>query len=139
MSGGAVTFCIAILVVAVLVLVMIELTGRRPHKFNKEEYQTRFLKIENELDKNNAASFVLAVINGDKLLDKALIESGIPGKTMGDRLKRSGNRFSDPNAVWRAHKLRNVIAHGDESELSHRQAANALAIYKQALRDLGAI
>ena len=64
---------------------------------------------------------------------------GIPGKTMGDRLKRVGSRLTDENAVWRAHKLRNVIAHENDYELSYRQAANALAIYKQALKDLGAI
>ena len=58
---------------------------------------------------------------------------------MGDRLKRSGDRFTDINAVWRVHKLRNMIAHEDGMEISYRQAAGALAIYKQALKDLGAI
>ena len=68
-----------------------------------------------------------------------MIEMGIPGKTMGDRLKRGGGRFSDINGVWRAHKLRNVIAHESDAEISYKQAQNAVVIYKQALRDLGAI
>ena len=79
------------------------------------------------------------MIEGDKLLDKAMIEMGIPGKTMGDRLKRAGEKFTDTNAVWRAHKLRNVIAHEEDLDLSYRQASSAVAIYKQALKDLGAI
>lgn len=139
MDGGVVTFVIAVIVVAVLVLVAMVLTKRRTHKFNKEEYQTRFLRIENRLNKESPATFSLAIIDGDKLLDKALMEAGMPGKTMGDRLKRSGDRFTDINAVWRAHKLRNMIAHESDMEVSYRQAAGALAIYKQALKDLGAI
>ena len=139
MDGGATTFIIAIIIVAVLVLIAISLTGKRSHKFSTEEYQTRFLSIENKLNKDNPATFALTIINGDKLLDKALIEMGIPGKTMGDRLKKSNDKFTDVNAVWRAHKLRNMIAHEDDMDVSYRQAANALVIYKQALKDLGAI
>jgi hypothetical protein len=58
---------------------------------------------------------------------------------MGDRLKRVGDRFSNLNAVWRAHKLRNAIAHESDFEISYKQAYNALQVYKQALKDLGAI
>ena len=140
MDGGVVTFILAILIVAVLVFVAILLTGKRGgHRFDVAAYQTRFLEIENKLKQDNPASYQLTIINGDKLLDKALIEMGVPGKTMGDRLKRAGGRFTNLNAVWRAHKLRNAIAHESDLEVSYKQAFNALAIYKQALKDLGAI
>lgn len=139
MDGGVVTFIIAIVIVAIFIFIAIGLTGKRGHKFNIDDYQARFLAIENKLDKDNFATFALTVINGDKLLDKALIEMGIPGKTMGDRLKRAGDKFSNVDAVWRAHKLRNMIAHETDFDLSYRQVMNALAIYKQALKDLGAI
>ena len=139
MDGGVVTFVIAIVIVAVFVFIAIGLTGKRGHNFNVEDYQARFLAIENKLNKDNPATFALTIINCDKLLDKALTEMGVPGKTMGDRLKRAGNKFSNLDTVWRAHKLRNIIAHETDFELSYRQAANALAIYKQALKDLGAI
>lgn len=139
MNGGVVTFIIAIVIVGVFLIVAMMLTKKRAHKFDVEEYQTRFLKIENRLNKNNPATFAMTIINGDKLLDKALMEAGVPGKTMGERLKKSGDKFSDVNAVWRAHKLRNMIAHEDDMDLSFKQAAGALAIYKQALKDLGAI
>lgn len=139
MDGGVVTFVLAILIVAVFVFVAILLTGKRGYHFNVESYQTRFLEIENRLKQDNPASYITTIINGDKLLDKAMIEMGIPGKTMGDRLKRAGGRFSNQNAVWRAHKLRNAIAHESDIEISYKQAFNALAIYKQALKDLGAI
>lgn len=139
MDGGVVTFIIAILIVAVLVFVSILLTGKRGYHFNIEAYQSRFLAIENKLKQDNASSFTATIIEADKLLDKAMIEMGMPGKTMGDRLKRTGDRFSNLNGVWRAHKLRNAIAHETDLEITYKQAFNALAIYKQALKDLGAI
>lgn len=139
MDSGVVAFIVAVLIVAVLVFVAILLTGKRGHKFNVEAYQTKFLAIENKLNKENPATFMTTIINADKLLDKAMTEMGLAGKTMGEKLKRSGDRFSDINAVWRAHKLRNALAHEDDLEISYKQAQNALAIYKQALKDLGAI
>lgn len=139
MDGGVVTFLLAILIVAVLVFVAILLTGKRGHHFDIQYYQTRFLEIENRLKQDNAASYTVTVINGDKLLDRALIEMGVPGKTMGDRLKRTGDKFTNLNGVWRAHKLRNAIAHESDFEISYKQAYNALQVYKQALKDLGAI
>ncbi len=139
MDGGVVTFVIAILIVAVLVFVAILLTGKRGYHFNVESYQAKFLEIENKLSQDNTATFMTSIIECDKLLDKAMIEMGVPGKTMGDRLKRIGDRFSNLNAVWRAHKLRNAIAHESDIDVSYKQAHNALQVYKQGLKDLGAI
>lgn len=139
MEGGATPFIFAILIVAGLVLVAMMVTKKRQHRFDKERYQTRFLTIENRLNKNNSASFMKTVIDGDKLLDKAMMEMGIPGKNMGERLKHSKDKFTDINAVWRAHKLRNALAHEDDLEITYRQALTALSIYKQALKDIGAI
>ena len=139
MDGGVVTFIIAILIVAVLVFVAILLTGKRGYVFNKQSYQTKFLAIENNLNQHSAATFMTTVIEADKLLDKAMIEMGIPGKTMGERLKKCGDKFTHLNAVWRAHKLRNALAHEAGLEITYKQAYNALQVYKQALKDLGAI
>lgn len=139
MDGGALTFILAILILAVLVFVAILLTGKRAHHFNVEQYQARMLAIENKLQKDNPATYAISIINADKLLDKALMEMGVPGKTMGERLKKIPSRFKDINGVWRAHKLRNALAHEPDFEVSYRQASNALVVYKQALKDLGAI
>lgn len=139
MDGGAIAFILAILVIAVLIFVAILLTGKRAHIFNKETYQARFLAIENKLNRENSATYMNSVIEADKLLDKAMIEMGIPGKTMGDRLKKSGTRFSDVDKLWKAHKLRNALAHEADLEITYKQAATAVLIYKQALKDLGAI
>ena len=123
----------------ILVFVAIILTGKRTHAFNVEKYQTAFLKIENSLSKENEMSYNVCVVEADKLLDKALNEMGVPGKTMGERLKKSGTKFSQLNAVWHAHKLRNQIAHEPGFTLDYNQAKHALSTFRQALKDLGAI
>ena len=139
MDGGVVAFLIAILIVAVLIFVAILLTGKRGYTFDKQTYQARFLEIENKFKKENPATYMTTVINADKLLDRAMMEMGLAGKTMGERLKKNGDKFSNLNGVWQAHKLRNAIAHEPDVEVSYKRAYNALSIYKQALKDLGAI
>ena len=79
------------------------------------------------------------MVEADKLLDKALCEMGTPGKTMGERLKHAGGRFTKLNSVWYAHKLRNQIAHEHGFKLEYSQARHALNVFRQALKDLGAI
>ncbi len=139
MDSSVVIFILAVLIVAVFIFVAILLTGKRGYVFNREKYQTDFLAIENKLRKESPATWTTTIIEADKLLDKALIEMGVPGKTMGDRLRRRGDKFSNLNSVWRAHKLRNAIAHEAGFEVGYKQALNAIEIYKQALKDLGAI
>lgn len=140
MDTSLLFFLIAVLVVGVLLVVMIGLTKKRGTVFDKENYQVDFLRIENALTDGNEQSYSMAIINGDKLLDKALCEMGVPGRTMGDRLKKIGKeKFSQLNAVWHAHKLRNQIAHEQDFQPTYAQASHALETYKQALKDLGAI
>ena len=140
MSPDVFIFGGAIVIVGLLILVTISLTKKRGHTFDKEDYQVDFLRIENSLDRSNEASYAMAIVEGDKLLDRALCEMGVQGRTMGDRLKKIGKEeFSQLNSVWHAHKLRNQIAHESGFHPEYRQAEHALAIYKQALKDLGAI
>lgn len=132
---------LAILIVAVFVFVAISISAKRAYSFDVEEYQVAWLKIENSLSRENKASYPLAIINADKLLDKAMHEMGTPGKNMGERLKRLGSsgKFSQLNSVWYAHKLRNQLAHEANFTVDYNQAKHALSTYKQALKDLGAI
>lgn len=139
MGGGVIPFIIAVLIIGVLVFIAILLTNKKPYNFNKDDYQVDFLQIQNKLSKDNPMSYNVVVVEADKLLDKALCEMGVQGKTMGDRLKRSGDRFTQLNSVWYAHKLRNQIAHEHGFKLEYKQASHALETYKQALQDLGAI
>ena len=140
MDPSLLIFLFAILIVGILLFLAMSMTKKRGHVFDKEDYQVDFLRIENSLQRDNESSYAMAIIEGDKILDRALLEMGVQGRTMGDRLKRIGKeKFSQLNAVWHAHKLRNQIAHEHDFKPEYRQAQHALETYKQALKDLGAI
>lgn len=140
MDGSLLIFLVAIVIVGILVLMAISMTGKHGHKFDRENYQVDFLRIEQSLEKGNESSYAMAIIEGDKILDRAMMEMGVQGRTMGDRLKKIGkSKFTQLNSVWHAHKLRNQIAHEHDFKPEYRQATNALEAYKQALKDLGAI
>ena len=82
-----------------------------------------------------------AILDADKLLDYCLAKRiGVRGKglTLGEKLKKGKWHFSDIDAVWRAHKLRNKIAHELNFNVSLQDARKALSSFKKALRDLGA-
>ena len=139
-NAAFIALLLVALVAGLIVFIIVLLASKRKHVFDKMEYQTDFLAIENQLDRGNKYTFNTAVVEADKLLDKALRELQIPGSTMGERMKRCGKeRFSHLNDVWYAHKLRNQIAHEPGFTLSFSEARRALTIYRQALKDLGAI
>ncbi len=132
-------FLAVVLIVALVVLVMIVLASQAGSSLNKEEYRSSWLKIENNFQVDNLASYQVAVLEADKLLDKALRGRHIKGETMGERMKSAQNIWKNPDLVWSAHKLRNKLAHEADFEVKYKQAAQALRGFKQGLKDLGAI
>lgn len=75
------------------------------------------------------------VMEGDKVLDHAMQLLGFQG-SMADKLRKAGPRFSNVQAVWDAHKLRNNLAHEVNASLSEKEASRAMAAFEKAIRDL---
>ena len=132
-------FIIGILVVGVLLIAVIALTKKGTAQLDVNKYRSKWLTFENQLSRDNQSSCTLAVLNADKLLDQALRERGVKGQTMGERMIASKSIWSNANAVWNAHKLRNQIAHESDHQVTYEDARRAIAGFKQALKDVGAI
>ncbi len=139
MKVEAIFFFGAILIVGALLLIFIEFSKKRTRKIDSEKYRVRWMEVQGQLDKNNDHANALAVLNADKLFDHALKDLGYQGLTMAERLKGVNRVLSDKPAVWRAHKLRNKVAHEIDASVSYKEARWALAVYKKALKDLGVI
>lgn len=140
MSDGIVLlFLIVILVVGGVILAVVMLTKKSGHPLNTEKYQSRWLAIENSLKEEQPASYELAILNADKLVDLALRERGTGGNTMGERMKAVNDVWKNADHIWGAHKIRNRIAHEADVKVTYDIAARSLVAYKQALKDLGAI
>jgi hypothetical protein len=114
--------------------------GYRGH-VDKAEIRTRWETIM--AVSNTGASGLKSSLNeADKLLDHVMKSLGFPGETMGERLKHSRTRFSDHDtydAVWRAHKLRNALAHEIGFDLVPSQAKEALRDFERGLKDIGGL
>ncbi len=129
----------AIIIVGAILFAIICLTKKGSKRLDIEKYRAKCLEIEHQLKKDEPSSCHMAVLNADKLVDMALKESGLRGDTMGERMKNANNLFSDRDGIWRAHKLRNQIAHESDVVVSFGEAQKALTSFRRALKDLGAI
>jgi len=142
MTSGAgispIAFLIATLIFAIVLVVLIRLLGKPAVKLDTDAYRRIWLEVSGSVT-SDVSSWQLAILNADKLLDKALREKGSKGETMGERMKAMRDHFSNNNSVWTAHKLRNQIAHEQNVQLSRGQTDKALAAYRQALQDIGAL
>lgn len=119
---------------------LVSLSKRGIRSLDVEKYRCRWMEIESQLDRNDERSFTLCILQADSLLDKALKEKNISGKTMGERMKQFQGKWTNGNGVWAAHKLRNRIAHEPESlRLEYDRTKQALIAFKQGLKDVGAI
>ncbi len=139
MDQTIIFFLAAVILVGALVLTLISSNKKGRKYLNVEYYRAKCLEIEHQLKRDEFSSYHLSILNADKLLDKALTERGFGGKTMGERMKNASKIFSDQNGVWSAHKLRNQIAHESDVYVTYDQARSALANFRKALKDVGAI
>lgn len=134
-----VAFFIVILLVGGSILFLIGYGRKGGSQLDQERYRRSWLTIERQLVRAQESSYHLVMLNADKLLDQALKQRGFKGDTMGERMKSAQSTWSSTNNVWTAHKLRNRIAHETDVRVEYDTVRRALAAYKQALKDVGAI
>jgi hypothetical protein len=139
MDLSVIFFFAGIIIIGGVLFALIGLTKKGSKHLNVDHYRVKWLSIEQQLKRDQPSSFSLTVLNADKLLDLALRERGLKGQTMAERMKTGAQLFSSRNDVWNAHKLRNRIAHETDVLVSYEDARHALAYFKQALKDIGAI
>lgn len=138
MNNLILTMFISVVVIGITLLVVISLTKRSGKTLDQEKYRSRWLAITQNAG-NSPETWQFAIVSADKLLDSALRDRGVAGTNLGERLKNAKPYLSNIDSVWRAHKLRNHIAHDDGAKVTQRQASDALKIFKRALTDLGAL
>ena len=130
-------FLVGAIVLGIIVLCLIGRFGRLPRRLNQEYFEDKWQSLLHRV--RTPEGMVLAIIDADKLLDEALKKRGYKGKTMGERLVSAQRAISNNDTVWYAHKLRNRLVHEPEVRLRKNEAKNALAGFKQCLKDLGAL
>lgn len=139
MDNTVVLVLLGVILLGAGLIVGMSLLRRGGRGLNQDEFRSKWMQLNSIVNKDNSSSWQVALMEADKLLDQALIAAGANGNTLGERLKSSGSKFTKLNAVWGVHKLRNQLAHEPNATLSYSTTVKALAVFKQALKDLGAI
>jgi len=140
MDQTLIFFLASIIIIGALLFFVICCSKKGTKRLDVEYYRAKCLEIEHQLKRDESTSYHMSVINADKLLQKALMERGFKGKTMGEKMKNANLLFGkNNNDVWSAHKLRNRIAHETDAHITYDDARYALACFRKALKDLGAI
>jgi hypothetical protein len=113
------------------------LRRRKPMKVN--QYTDRWKALQ--LHCANRRTWPQAIVEADNLLDDALKNAKFKGKTTGERLVAAQRVLTSNDTVWVGHKLRNRISQDDVDvrKLKKKDMVIALAGFRQALRDLGAL
>lgn len=89
----------------------------------------------------NPAELRLAIIEADIMLFEVLKKSGFPGESIGEVLKNTNrSQLATIDHAWRAHRVRNELAHqGSNFVLGRTDAEAALDGYKRVFDELGLI
>jgi hypothetical protein len=113
------------------------LPRRRAKRLNKK----RFTESWKALQKNCATrkTWPIALVEADALLDKALKQRRFKGKTTGERLVAAQHELGSNSAVWFSHKYCQRMKDIDVRTMKKKEVAEALAGFRQAMRDLGAL
>ena len=81
----------------------------------------------------------MAVIKADAVLDMSLKAKMFPGNTLNERLRFATYKYKNLRRVRWAHGLRNTLAHEPLRSLSRRDGQAAVAAFRAALKELGAL
>lgn len=93
--------------------------------------------VEKHMSSMNSSDWRIAIIEADILLYEMLEQMGYDGATVADKLKLvESSDFNTLDLAWRAHKIRNVIAHeGASYALSYEQAKEAIDMYRKVFAE----
>lgn len=103
-----------------------------------KEYEMlrKWNEVEKYMSEPGEVFWRIAIIEADNILDSLLKDRGYLGKDVGSRLKSA--TFESIQYAWEAHKVRNNIAHNDNSNrLSLRDARVAIENYRKVFEDFG--
>lgn len=120
-----------------LIIIFIAVYRKIPKKLNVDRYAENWKEVQkNCKEKSN---WPHAIIEADKLLDKALKKRKFNGKTMGERMVSAQRTFSNNDAAWFAHNLAKKVKADEDIKLKEADVKSALVGFRQALRDIGAL
>lgn len=117
-----------------------------PHDDHAEEPElqkgnTRWEQVVMLAASANDSDWRRAIIEADVMLGEMLTNQGYRGATIGDQLRDANPlQFTTLDLAWKAHKVRNDIAHGGEGlKLTERDVRDTIDKYGRVFEEFGFI
>lgn len=139
----------ALVVWATIRLLTVEHEGFHEKEIEKHEEAPAVLHVKNPqweraytlAGSPNESDWRRAILEADIMLGDLLEELGYRGKDLGEKLRDANPlQFSSLDLAWKAHKVRNDIAHGGEGfHLSQRDANATMDLYRRVFEEFGFI
>lgn len=134
------TFGLAVTVFAtsiLVILLVIVVHKKRPKRLKQKKYVSDWRNVQDFC--KDKETWPEALVDADRLLDKALKRRRYKGKSMGERIVSAQHDLTDNDGVWYAHKLVKSIKTTQNQRLHQKQVKKALIAFRQSLKDLGAV
>ena len=143
-----------VLLVAIIILFKVDLSYRMKVDLNalpptvadilkragiRDRYIDSWTKLRENARATPPSSYNVAIMNADALIDGLLQEIGFVGNDVAERFGRLNNmglRQNVVNDIFRAHKIRNQIAHAPNFLINTKDAEKVLDLYETFLREV---
>lgn len=105
----------------------------------RERYADQWKKLREDALTTPPTSYTSAIMSADALLDELLQEIGFVGNDVAERFGRLNNmglRQNVVNGIFRAHKIRNQVAHTPNFSINANDAEKVLDLYEAFLREI---
>jgi len=94
-------------------------------------------RVVTHINSTNPSDWKLAILECDIMLSEILEKMGYMQPSIGDKLKSiEPSDFTNIEAAWEAHKIRNQIAHeGSDFMINEREAKRVIGLYELVFRE----
>lgn len=146
---------IALILVILIVYTQIRLTvvehegfhGKEEHDVHEAEahapppQEERWRRIMELASSGNQGDWRRAILEADIMLGQVLNEAGYVGESVGEQLRMANPiQMTTLDLAWKAHKVRNDVAHGGEAyNLTERDTRATIDYYRRVFEEYGAI
>lgn len=135
MNINSIMIIVAVVLVSLLVGVVV--IKRLPRKLKVDKFADDWKQLQGLC--RDKGTWSAAILDADKLLDKALKRRKFKGKSMGERIVSAQRKISNNDQLWFAHNLAKKLKADPAFKLKETDVKTALIGFRQALRDLGAL
>lgn len=103
----------------------------------KDNLQDSWNVLNAGLASGNESHWRTAIIRADAVIDMALRARHFSGETMAQRMGKAARKYSAVEDAFKAHRLRNELAHNPMRGITEKETRWALQIFERALHALG--